>query len=205
MPPNENRWLGWAVPLWVVLALAAGLILWLSPAEQTLGQGMKWVYIHLAFIWTAMLGMLIVGLLSLIQVFSDRAGWRQWGTAASWGTLGVLVFAVISSIVVMQVNWGGISWDEPRTQSLLRTMAIWIIIHFAGPWISTQRLRAGLTAVAIAAALIPMRFGPLVIHPQDPLGMSSSNAIRLASAGLFGVVFAASASAVWVIKQRLKP
>ena len=205
MQPSENQWLRWTVPLWVGLALAAGLILWLSPAEQTLGQGMKWVYIHLAFIWTAMLGMLIVGLLSLVQVFSDRAGWRQWGSAASWGTLGVLVLAVISSIVVMQVNWGGISWDEPRTQSLLRTMAIWIITHFAGPWISHRRVRGVLIAVMVAVAIIPMRFGPLVIHPQDPLGLSSSNAIRLASAALFGVVFAASASAVWVIKQRLKP
>jgi hypothetical protein len=205
MQSNDRQWFRWAVPLWVGLTLAAGLILWFSPAEQTLGQGMKWVYIHVAFIWTAMLGMLIVGGLSLLQVFSDQAGWRLWGRAASWVTLGLLALAILTSVIVMQVNWGGISWDEPRTQSLLRATAVWIIAHIAGPWIPDRRVRGLLVAVAIAVALLPMRFGPLVIHPQDPLGMSSSNAIRLDSVALFGVALAASASLTWVIKQRLKP
>ena len=182
--------------------MAAALILWLSPTEQTLGQGIKWVYIHLAFIWTAMLGMLVVGILSLIQVFSSRAAWRRWGDATGWATLGTLVLALIGSLVVMQVNWGGISWDEPRTQSLLRTLAIWVLVQFAGPWISNRRVRGLLTVVLVAVALIPMRYGPLVIHPQNPLGMSSSNAIRLASVAVFGVVLVACASVTWVIQQR---
>ncbi len=211
MQPNENGWPGRAAAslraaalLWAALAVAAGLILWLSPDEQTLGTGMKWVYIHLAFIWTAMLGMLIAGILSLIQVFSDRAGWRQWGTAITWATLGVLVFAIITSIAVMQVNWGGISWEEPRTQALLRASAIWLIVTIAGPWIAHRRLRGVLIAVVAAVALIPMRYGPLAIHPQNALGTSPSDAIRLAAVGLFGVVFVASAGAAWVIQQRIR-
>ncbi len=200
----KNRWASWALPLWAALAVAAALILWLSPTEQTLGQGIKWVYIHLAFIWTAMLGMLATGILSLIQVFSSRAAWRRWGDATGWATLGTLVLALIGSLVVMQVNWGGISWDEPRTQSLLRTLAIWVLVQFAGPWISKRRVRGLLAAVLVAVAIIPMRYGPLVIHPQDPLGTSSSNAIRLASVGLFGVVLVACASATWVIRRRIE-
>jgi len=200
----KNRWPHWAVPLWAGLAVAAALILWVSPTEQTLGQGMKWVYIHLAFIWTAMLGMLIVGILSVIQVFSSRTAWQRWDAAAGWATLGALGLALIGSLVVMRVNWGGISWDEPRTQSLLRTLAIWIIVQFAGPWVTDRRLRGLLTAVLVAVAIIPMHFGPLVIHPPDPLGTSSSNLIRLASVALFGVVLAAGASATWVIQQRLE-
>ena len=203
MQANASQWLRWA-GLWAALAAAGAFIVWLSPNEQTLGEGMKWVYIHLAFIWTAMLGMLVVGALSLVLVFSAWAGWRRWADAASWATLGVLVLALASSIVVMQVNWGGIAWDEPRTQSLLRTLAIWVIVQVAGPWISDRRLRGALTALAVIVAIIPMRFGPLVMHPIDPLGTSSSNPIRLASAGLFGVVLIAAASAVWVIQKGLK-
>ncbi len=211
MQANANTWLRQAaslrtmVLLWAALAGAASLILWLSPDEQTLGTGMKWVYIHLAFIWTAMLGMLSAGILSLIQVFSDRTGWRQWGTATTWATLGVLAFAIITSIAVMQVNWGGISWEEPRTQALLRASAIWLIVTIAGPWITHRRARGVLIAVVAVAALVPMRYGPLAIHPQNALGASPSDAIRVAAVGLFGVVFAASASAVWFIQQQLRP
>lgn len=211
MQANENTWLRPAaslraiVLLWAALAVAAGLILWLSPDEQTLGTGMKWVYVHLAFIWTAMLGMLSAGILSLIQVFSDRAGWRQWGIATTWATLCVLAFSIITSIAVMQVNWGGISWEEPRTQALLRASAIWLIVTVAGPWITHRRVRGVLIAVVAVAALVPMRYGPLAIHPQNALGASPSDAIRVAAVGLFGVVFAASASAVWFIQQRLRP
>jgi hypothetical protein len=188
-----------------MLAVTAGLILWFSPAEQTLGQGIKWVYIHVAVIWTAMLCLVTVGILSLAQVFSDRPGWRQWSTAASWSSLGLLALALVTSLVVMQVNWGGIALDEPRMQALLRATAIWAVVHFAGPWITDRRLRGVLVAVVVVVAILPLRAGPLVIHPPDPLGLASSNAFRLAAAGLFGVVLAASASVVWVIRQQLRP
>jgi hypothetical protein len=59
--------------------------------------------------------------------------------------------------------------------------------------------------VVAVAALIPMRYGPLAIHPQNALGTSPSDAIRVAAVGLFGVVFVAAGSAVWVIQQRLRP
>jgi hypothetical protein len=202
---SRQRWPGWAGPLWLVLGLAVVVILWLAPSERTLGEGIRWVYIHVAVIWTAMLGMLVVGGLNLIQVFSGRDGWRLWSAAASWGTLGLLVLAVMTSTLVMQVNWGGISWDEPRIGSLLRAVAIWVILHFAGPWIGDRRLRGVLTAAAVAAAVIPLRFAPLVIHPQDPLGQAASNDFLLASLALFAVVLAASVSVVWLTKQRLKP
>jgi hypothetical protein len=204
MQANEHGWPRWAVPLWAALALAAGLILWLSPAEQTLGQGIKWVYIHLAFIWTAMLGVLMVGILNLIQVFSARPGWQRWSRAGSWGALGLLVVAFITSVAVMQVDWGGITWSEPRMQALLRTIAIWVIAHFAGPWIPDRLLRGVLMAVVAAVALFPLRFGPLVMHPQDALGASASLAIRLSGFGIFAIVFAASATVIWIIHQRLQ-
>ncbi len=204
MRPHAPRWKVWVGLLWLALGVAAALILGLAPAEQTLGQGIKWVYIHTAIIWTAMLGLVACGGLGLAAVLLEFRRGAAWRAAAGWVTFGLLILAVLSSLAVMQVNWGGISWNEPRTVSLLRALALWLIVQVAGPWVADRRWRGALTALAAGVAVFPMRFGPLLIHPENPMGASGSAGMRFAFIALFGLCLAASASVVWVLQRQSK-
>jgi hypothetical protein len=44
----------WTWPLFAGLLILLAVLLWLSPAEQTLGQAVKLVYLHGALVRTAM-------------------------------------------------------------------------------------------------------------------------------------------------------
>lgn len=48
--PGSRRWS-------VMLALVAlgAAIVWLAPAERSLGAGIRWVYIHVALVWAGTL------------------------------------------------------------------------------------------------------------------------------------------------------
>ena len=54
----------WVIPA-VLLALMA-LLVWVAPIEQSLGQGIKIVYVHVGLIWAGMLGFALNGLLGLV-------------------------------------------------------------------------------------------------------------------------------------------
>ncbi len=202
---TKNLRPAWLIWLWAGLLVCGALILWFAPEEATLGGGIKWVYLHVAFIWTGMLGMAVTGGLGLLEMFGARPGLARWRAATSLVTLGVMVIAAITSLIATQVNWNGIFWQEPRMQALLRALALWVIAHFVGAWATDPRWGGGLAAGAALLAIIPMRLSPLVIHPQNPIGTSDSFGIQFAFVALFGVCLVGAVSAVWVAGQRLPP
>ena len=62
------------------MALAA-LLLWLAPAEQTLGSGITSVYVHVALTWTGMTGLIIAAVLGLAPII-HISSWRVDGAVA---------------------------------------------------------------------------------------------------------------------------
>ena len=64
------------------LAVAIALLLWLAPAEKTMGTGMRSVYLHVGLIWTGIAGFGVGGLLGLLVLFRNdtrldvRGDWR---------------------------------------------------------------------------------------------------------------------------------
>lgn len=189
------------------LALLAA-IFWFSPTEQTLGAGIKWVYLHVACIWTALLVLSLTGGLGAIEIFAPRPTLSAWREALSWNALLWLILAVVMSLIAQRVNWNGIFWDEPRMQALLRAWALWTLTHFAvhaRPATTEfgRRWRGGLMALMMLVVILPMQVSPLVMHPENPIGTSSSLAIRATFGLLFVVCALGAARLTWVVRQRL--
>ena len=68
----------------IAIIILSAILLWLAPAEQTLGQGIKVVYLHVALIWTGMTGMVLAGLLGLAVLISGRFGLEKWTHTLGW-------------------------------------------------------------------------------------------------------------------------
>ena len=161
----------------VVITLLATIILLLSPIEQTLGNGIRIVYLHVALIWVGMAGLLIAGLLGLIISAVPAATWLTWLRVTSWVAFGFFSVGAIISLVAEIVNWGAIFWSEPRTASILQILAVAVIIQITGSWLNHARLY-GLLHAALAGFMVwSTGRAELVLHPDNPIGTSSSTCI----------------------------
>ncbi len=185
-----------------VIAVAAAMIVWLAPPERTMGYGIRPVYVHVALIWTGMSGMLAAGLLGLALALSSRTDVGEWMDTVGWVTLGFLAAALIASFAAQTVNWNGIFLDEPRMHVSIRVLAVFLIVQIANRWLPWNRARGLVVAVTAAVVLASMRFTPLVLHPKDPISISSSVPIQLTFVVLFLLCLAAAAVAVRYMMQR---
>jgi hypothetical protein len=186
---------------WTVLALSAiflvaAVILWLAPEEQTLGSGIKSVYVHVALIWTGMVGLLLAGVLGLVTLVSGRHGPESWARSLAW--LGLISFAagLGMSVLAARVNWGAFFWQEPRTNVALQLLALALIVQVLSGWPLPVRLKGALRLLLILFMVWTTSNTPLVLHPGNAARNSGSLPIRLTFVSLFALT---SLAAGWIL------
>ncbi len=168
-----------------ILAVAA-ILIWLAPVEQALGAGIKIVYVHVALVWAGMLWLLFAGVLGLARLATDRWGLSSWLDIVGRVGFGLYALATAVSLWAEVVNWGGILWEEPRTRAMLSVLAAAIIVQVLHTWQPTRpRVQAALHVALAAFLLVETQTAGLVFHPADPIGASTSTAIRLTFYSLF--------------------
>ncbi len=188
----------------IVWLAALVILLVLSPAEQTLGQVVKLVYLHGALVRTGLLAFTAAGVLGAIALLTKRPWAVGWSRAVGDSALVIWVIYVLSSMLVTYLAWGvAIAWGEPRVrasgQILLAAVAFWGVSLLLRDW----RIRAGLNALLGGLAWFSVSSAGVVIHPVDPIGGSASTAIKIFYAGIVGcVVLLAFELALWMREQR---
>jgi len=184
-----------------LLALLALLIL--SPAEQTLGQIVKLVYLHGALVRTGMLAFTVAGVLGVFALLTRRSWAVEWTRAVGDSALVIWTTYVLSSMLVTYLAWGvAIAWSEPRVRAsghiLLAAVAFWGVSLFLRDW----RVRAVLSALLGVLVWVLITSAGVVIHPVDPIGGSASIAIKVFYGGIVAcVVLLAAELALWM-KER---
>ena len=169
--------------------LLAGLVLWLAPLEKTLGNGIKYVYVHVAFTWTGMLLLGITGLLGLGTMLLGKTKWEGWRWASSWVGLGFYIGGFGMSMLASKVNWGAVYWAEPRTVVALQVLAIALIVQVINSWPVSVRLQGGLHFGLALYLFWATRGAELVVHPDNPIGTSTSSGIQVAFGSMFFLSF----------------
>ena len=202
---GEKRPFGKEIALWsipILLLAVMGFIVYTAPVEQSLGTGIRVVYVHVALIWTGMAGMIINGLLGLAVAVTKRPLFDRWRQVVGWVSIAVFGLGVVVSLWAEQVNWGGVLWREPRNIAVFNVTAVAIITQVLAGWLPNLRGR-GLLSIALAAYLMwEIPSTPLVMHPSDPVGTSNSTAIQFTFYSLFLLTFLAAIWAVWYILRR---
>ncbi len=191
--------------LWLVLCgivVLAALLLWLAPAEQTLGSGITSVYVHVALTWTGMTGLIVAAVLGLVAALLGRPGLQEWGQVVAWVGLGMFAAGLIMSAVAAGINWGNVFWQEPRFNSALQILAVGLIVQIVNSLPLPYRLRGLLQALPATLLLWLTASTPLVLHPGNAARTSPSAAIRFTFMGLFALCCLAGAWIVVTIMRR---
>jgi hypothetical protein len=188
----------------LILVLLGALILWFSPEEQDLGSGIRSVYVHVAFTWTGMSGIIVAGLVGLASALSNRPVLQKWANTITWIALAFFTAGLVMSIIAAGINWGGIFWQEPRTRTVLQVLAFGLIVQGVSTWPVSLRLKGALNFVLAAILLFLIFTTPLVLHPGNAASTAESSAIRFTFFGLYAVSLLAAALIVVAIRTNEK-
>jgi hypothetical protein len=161
-------------------ALGAGLVLALMPAEKTLGQIIKLVYLHGALSRAGMIGFWTAGIAGAAYLVRPNPRSLRWSRALLWSGWGFWLTHFIVSMPATRLTWGPwIAWGEPRVTMTLQVAAAGLIVIAvtwlldSGHFTAVANLLLGLTVFFLVERTGVLR------HPLDPIGASPSSTLRL--------------------------
>jgi len=168
------------VPLLVGLCLLLGLLLWLSPGEQTLGQIVKLVYLHGALVRTAVILFAISLPVNVVALINGKDEWLVWGKALSWVAIGIWLAHTLASMVTTYAAWGVfIAWGEPLTRFTFNLAGVGVVVLVVTQLVANPRFSALVFSLLAGVILVLLPGLGIIQHPLDPIGSSPSSTIRI--------------------------
>jgi len=165
--------------LWLIVTISTVvLVTMLAPLEQTLGANARIVYFHGAWVWVAMLLFLAAALIGLAGLLTRRTIVHEWSRALGHTALLFWIAFLLMSLYVMQVNWNGIFWAEPRFRIPLNMAVIALLLQIGLTFFPLLWTSIGNIAYAVAL-LYSLRSIEAILHPVSPVLSSDSSGIQL--------------------------
>jgi hypothetical protein len=195
-PRMLNRRRFWLL-IGLCVVLAALILLWM-PAEKTIGQVIKIVYLHGALSRAGMIGFLTAGLAGLAYLIRPKQALGQWSRALLISGWGFWAAHFLVSMPATRLTWGPwIAWGEPRVTMTLQVLAAGLLVILVTWLIRDLRFAAAADLLfSIAFAVLAARTGVLR-HPLDPIGTSPSELLRLVYLALLVPVVGAMLLVAW--------
>lgn len=180
--------------LWLLLSLLAAVILTaLGPAEKALGDNVRVVYLHGAWVWASLACILAAGLVGACGLILRRVKLNYWSRALGRTGLILWITYLPLSLWAMQVNWNGLFLMEPRWRvgvvfavgGLLLQLGLSLIDNPA--WASASNL------VYMIILGITLQNTRQIMHPGSPIFSSGLWRIEV----YFLILFALMVFAAW--------
>jgi len=166
----------WALLLTIIIIL---ILTALGPVEKTLGANLRLVLLHGAWVWA---GKLAFGLAALggaaALLWRKRTFWQAFNRAAAYVGMTFWLTYLPMSLAVMQINWGGFFFDEPRWRVPFLFGVIAVLLQ-VGLWLfNTPMLTAGGNLVYGVALWVSLGSIQNILHPDAPVAQSNSGNIQ---------------------------
>jgi hypothetical protein len=156
--------------LWFVLTLLAIIVVTaLGPAERSLGTNVRVVYLHGAWVWTALICILAAAAVGLVGLITKHQGLHYWSRALGRTGLVFWITYLPLSLWAMQTNWNGLFLAEPRWRvaiifaigGLAFQIGITLLEKLA--WASALNLIYGVILIYV------LQTTDQVMHPGSPI------------------------------------
>lgn len=190
----------WWTPL--ALTLLGATVALLAPAERTLGDGIRWVYVHVGLVWAGSLALGVAAAGGGVLLVTGRPRLDATVRAVWWAGLAAFALGVAFSMVAARINWGAVALEEPRMAAALRFLAVAVIAAVAGAWIARPRVTAVLAIATFALLVWDVGGAQLVMHPRDPVRTATSVAIQATFALCFVIATALTAWLALALRPR---
>lgn len=160
------------------------LLVLFTPLEKTLGANSRFVYLHGALVWVAIIMFMVAGLAGLYGLIVRREHIHMWSRATGHVALFLWLIFLPTSLVVMQITWNGLFLDEPRFRIPLNFAVVGLILQIGliflpGIWTSVTNLLYATTLIVSLSGV------QSVLHPVAPISQSNANGIQIYFSGIF--------------------
>lgn len=173
---------------YVALFVILGGLLALSPAEATLGNVVKFVYLHGALERVAVLAYFAAGAVGIAHLVLKRAVFARWSHALALTALILWFGQFLISLPAQILAWGAIVWNEPRVVGAIAITALTGSLYVVAQWIQDARW-VSLSAVANAVVVgIILGSAVNVVHPPNAILASNSIEMKLFYAAIVLVI-----------------
>ena len=179
---------------WFVLAvlLIAGLAA-IGPEERTLGENVRIVYLHGAWVLTAEIALALAGVAGLLGILFRRETAQRW--SAALGRTGIFFWVTYLplSLWAMQANWNGMFLVEPRFRIAVIFAVTGVLLQIGLTLIGKPVITSLANVLYFAALEISLRQADYVMHPPpSPIFSSGALSIQLYFIGLIFLTLTAA-------------
>lgn len=187
------------------VVIAALITAYLAPAEKQLGDAVKLIYLHAGLVFVSLILVTFVGILGLLYLITGKSVFFDWAIPTKAVTLIFWFVYLSSSLVTMQLTWGGIMWGEPRFILAVSIFMILLAIYLVSMTFHAPKVIASLNVLMGASVWILLSRVPAVMHPtSSPIRSSSSAYIKLDTLLIFVFFLIAAMLAVGLVKALMK-
>ena len=184
------------------LLIAALLLAGIGPRERSLGPAVRLVYLHGAWVWTALLGFAAAALAGLAGLLFRRVDWQRASTALGQAATLFWITYLPMSLLVMQANWNGLFLDEPRFRIGLDFALIALLFQAGILLLGRPAWASAVNIVFLAGLASSLATSREIMHPPSPIASSGWLALQAYFAGLtLTCVAAGSQIARWLHRR----
>jgi hypothetical protein len=185
----------------IILLVVIAAVASLGPPEQSLGRSVRVVYLHGAWVWTALAAFALAAISGAIGWSTRSMTWLAESTALGRAGTFFWVTYLPLSLWAMQANWNGLYLQEPRWRVALDLAVLAVAIQLAAMLFERPRWTAALNCAYMLVLAWSLATTRQVMHPSSPIFQSGSNLIR----GYFIGLLALCLLAGWFLSRWLRP
>ncbi len=183
-----------------VIAIAS----FFGPAERSLGTNVRLVYIHGAWVWTALIAFGAAAVAGLMGWLLSSPSLHTWSRTLGQAGLFFWITYLPLSLWTMQANWNGLYLTEPRFRFAIDFAVIGILLQLAILILKKPRYTSLINMGYFAALWFSLARTEQVMHPPSPILSSNSLEIQFFFFTLLGLcIFALWWLSLWLHQRAL--
>jgi len=185
--------------LWFILVLlvTAGLTA-LGPKDQSLGNNVRIVYLHGAWVLTAEAALGFSAAAGLLGILFRRERLQRWSAALGFTGLFFWVTSLPLSLWAMQANWNGLFLAEPRFRVAVIFSVTGVLLQLGLTLLARPLFTSLFNVLYFVVLRIALARSAYVMHPP-PSPIFSSGILSLQV--FFIVVLLLTISAAWFMTR----
>ncbi len=171
--------------LWFLISLLLiAIFAAFGPAEKSLGVNVRVVYLHGAWVWSALLALIAAALAGVVGLVFRRPAWHTWSRALGRTGLFFWITYLPISLWAMQANWNGLFLSEPRWRIAFVFALGGLVLQIGLTLFDQPAWTSGLNAVFVLALFYALNQAEQVLHPPSPIRDSGAWRIQVFFGGL---------------------